>query len=364
MSSRRNLPTARTQRNTGNSGGSSPTQAPVIVNKFSLKAEEQPQRAKTKRRTASTKKKRQIEADAKQASSGRDGVENDDDTMTPDVLFQKRMTREKLNLLNSSPLAKLISEEDKDAAAEEIYGKGAKFESVARRLKRKRNEVQDEEDDIIPLDINATRGSKKANSSLVEKDYKNDATKAAAEKKEARKLRRKVRQLRSKGELPTEEREFTETGVMYLGHIPHGFYEKEMHGYFSQYGEITRLRLSRSKKTARSRGFAFIEFSDKDVAMAAAKSMDGYLMHGQSLVAKMMDPEKVHPDTFKGANRTFRKVPFSAIERRALIQRARDPLKLAQRSRGVQKNLKRKKHKLAHMNIAYDFPEISPSTEA
>lgn len=37
--------------------------------------------------------------------------------------------------------------------------------------------------------------------------------------------------------------------VIYLGHIPHGFYEKQMQGFFSQFGDVTRLRLCRSKKT-------------------------------------------------------------------------------------------------------------------
>ena len=37
-------------------------------------------------------------------------------------------------------------------------------------------------------------------------------------------------------------------GVLYVGHIPHGFYEHEMRGFFSQFGTVNRLRLSRSKK--------------------------------------------------------------------------------------------------------------------
>lgn len=37
-------------------------------------------------------------------------------------------------------------------------------------------------------------------------------------------------------------------GVIYLGRIPHGFYEDQMRNYFSQFGDITRLRLSRNKK--------------------------------------------------------------------------------------------------------------------
>jgi hypothetical protein len=39
------------------------------------------------------------------------------------------------------------------------------------------------------------------------------------------------------------------SNVVYLGHIPHGFYEDQMRGFFNQFGDVLRLRLSRSKKT-------------------------------------------------------------------------------------------------------------------
>jgi RNA recognition motif-containing protein len=42
-----------------------------------------------------------------------------------------------------------------------------------------------------------------------------------------------------------------EKGVLYLGRIPHGFYEEEMKAYFSQFGDISRLRLARNKKVRR-----------------------------------------------------------------------------------------------------------------
>ena len=48
--------------------------------------------------------------------------------------------------------------------------------------------------------------------------------------------------------------------VIYLGHIPKGFFEEQIRGYFEQFGGVTRLRLARSKKTARSRGWAMVEF--------------------------------------------------------------------------------------------------------
>lgn len=36
--------------------------------------------------------------------------------------------------------------------------------------------------------------------------------------------------------------------------------------------------MARSKKTGRSRGFAFIEFKEPEVAKIAAETMDNYLM--------------------------------------------------------------------------------------
>jgi RNA recognition motif-containing protein len=63
------------------------------------------------------------------------------------------------------------------------------------------------------------------------------------------------------------------SSVVYVGHIPHGFYEDQMRGFFSQFGEIDRLRLSRSKKTGGSKGYAFIEFKDAADAKIVAEAM-------------------------------------------------------------------------------------------
>lgn len=37
-------------------------------------------------------------------------------------------------------------------------------------------------------------------------------------------------------------------GVVYVGHIPKSFAEKEMRAFFEQFGTIFKLRISRSKK--------------------------------------------------------------------------------------------------------------------
>ena len=69
-----------------------------------------------------------------------------------------------------------------------------------------------------------------------------------------------------------------EKGIIYVGHLPKGFNEKELKSFFQQFGTITKLRVSRSVKTARSRGFAFIEYEDKQVAHIAAQTMNKYII--------------------------------------------------------------------------------------
>ncbi|KAH9063954.1 hypothetical protein EDB87DRAFT_1673290 [Lactarius vividus] len=100
-----------------------------------------------------------------------------------------------------------------------------------------------------------------------------------------------------------------QTGVVYLGRIPHGFYENQMRTYFSQFGDISRLRLSRNKKTGRSKHYGFIEFASGPVAQIVAETMDNYLLMGHILTCKVIPKDEVHPELWVGANRKWRVVP-------------------------------------------------------
>jgi nucleolar protein 15 len=106
------------------------------------------------------------------------------------------------------------------------------------------------------------------------------------------------------------------TGVVYVGRIPHGFFEHEMRQYFSQFGDITRLRLSRNKKTGASRHWALIEFKSAGVANIVAGTMDNYLMFGHILKCKVVEKAQLHEDVWKGADKRFKKVPWNKMEGR------------------------------------------------
>ncbi|CZS90569.1 uncharacterized protein RAG0_01603 [Rhynchosporium agropyri] len=109
-------------------------------------------------------------------------------------------------------------------------------------------------------------------------------------------------------------------GVVYVGRIPHGFYENEMKAYFKQFGNILKLRLSRNKKSGASKHFAWIQFESADVADIVAKTMDNYMMFSHLLKVKLIPDDQVNPDWFKGANKRFKRVPWNKMEGRKLEQ--------------------------------------------
>jgi len=80
-------------------------------------------------------------------------------------------------------------------------------------------------------------------------------------------------------------------GIIMLKNIPHGFYEKQMMAYFSQFGKVTNLKLNRSVKTGASKGIAFIEFQYEDVAKIVAETMNNYLMFNRIMKCKLMPKE-------------------------------------------------------------------------
>ncbi len=65
-----------------------------------------------------------------------------------------------------------------------------------------------------------------------------------------------------------------------------------MRKYFGQFGLVTRIRLARSERTGRSKGFAYIEFKVPEVAQIAADTMNNYIMFKHVLKTAYIPPDK------------------------------------------------------------------------
>jgi nucleolar protein 15 len=74
------------------------------------------------------------------------------------------------------------------------------------------------------------------------------------------------------------------------------FFEDQMRPYFAQFGEVARLRVSRNKKTGKSKHYAFVEFLVPEVAEIVAKTHDNMLMCDRAIKCSVVDADKVRPE--------------------------------------------------------------------
>ncbi|CAG5866002.1 unnamed protein product, partial [Menidia menidia] len=142
-------------------------------------------------------------------------------------------------------------------------------------------------------------------------------------------------------------------GVLYVGHLPLGLFEPQLKAYFEQFGKVLRLRLSRSKKTGGSKGYAFVEFECDEVARIVAETMNNYLMGERLIQCHTVPPEKVHEKLFVGSQRTFKKPAYPAVGRYNKRRSAEQVAKMTQKL--LRKESKLRKRLAAH-GIEYDFP--------
>ncbi|XP_068744059.1 MKI67 FHA domain-interacting nucleolar phosphoprotein-like [Montipora capricornis] len=152
-------------------------------------------------------------------------------------------------------------------------------------------------------------------------------------------------------------------GVIYLGHIPHGFYEDQIRDFFCQFGTVNRVRLSRNKKTARSKGYAFVEFACDEVAKIVAETMHNYMMFGKLLKCHVVPKEKLHPKLWKGANEKFRYVSRGKNEIKRQ-NREKNEKEYGKQINNVLLKERKKRKKMKDLGIDYDFPGYASEVKA
>jgi len=144
--------------------------------------------------------------------------------------------------------------------------------------------------------------------------------------------------------------------VIYISHIPHGFYEKAMRAFFGQFGSVTNLRLGRSKKTGRSCGFAFVEFKYREVAEVVAESMNNYLMFDRLLKCSVVPKERTSKAIFRGKVKE-QKPPgkMAMMKHKRLVNAVKCDETVQRRQVRQAKRVKKSMAKLEKAGIKYNF---------
>jgi nucleolar protein 15 len=138
--------------------------------------------------------------------------------------------------------------------------------------------------------------------------------------------------------------------------LPALFGEQELSIFLKQFGNVLNVRVSRSKKTGGSRGYAFCQFQDPDVANIVAETLSGYLLFDakqhirKRLVCHVVPNDKVHPKLFYGRIANKKKITqptkASTTSSRSLPEIT---ARLVERER-------QKRKALEAAGIEYDFP--------
>ncbi|XP_061923486.1 MKI67 FHA domain-interacting nucleolar phosphoprotein-like [Entelurus aequoreus] len=166
-------------------------------------------------------------------------------------------------------------------------------------------------------------------------------------------FKKKVQKVKKKKTKNTNTGNLLTPGVIYVGHLPLGLFEPQLREYFEQFGNVLRLRLSRSKKTGGSKGYAFVEFDCDEVAKIVAETMNNYLMGERLVKCHVIPPEKVHEKLFAGNQRTFKRPSHPAIARYNKNHTSEEVAKVTEKLLRKERKLRKR---LAGHGIDYDFP--------
>ncbi|TRY84839.1 hypothetical protein DNTS_002282 [Danionella cerebrum] len=175
--------------------------------------------------------------------------------------------------------------------------------------------------------------------------------------KEEADFQKKVQQVKKR---PQTGRSLT-PGVLYVGHLPRGLFEPQLKSYFGQFGKVTRLRLSRSKTTGGTKGYAFVEFECDEVAKIVAETMNNYLMGERLIKCHVIPPEKVHEKLFVGSQKLFHRPTKHSVNRYNKTHTEEELKKLKENLLKKESKLRKR---LAAKGIDYDFPGFAAQMTA
>jgi RNA recognition motif-containing protein len=86
---------------------------------------------------------------------------------------------------------------------------------------------------------------------------------------------------------------------IYVGNLSFDVTEQDLRQAFEAFGEITSANIINDKFTGQSKGFGFVEMSEKEQAQAAIAGMNGKEMKGRALNVNEARPRN---DNRRGGN--------------------------------------------------------------
>ncbi len=91
---------------------------------------------------------------------------------------------------------------------------------------------------------------------------------------------------------------------LYVGNVPYDIHDSELAEWFTEAGfTVDAISVVRDRFTGESRGFAFVDFEDEDVAQQAIATCNGREIAGRKLVVNEARPMRERPPRARGGGR-------------------------------------------------------------
>lgn len=79
---------------------------------------------------------------------------------------------------------------------------------------------------------------------------------------------------------------------IYVGNVPFKIADDDLKDLFEQYGRVETAKIIMDRATGRSRGFAFVEMTDREEGLRAIEELDTKDFMGRSLRVNEAKPRK------------------------------------------------------------------------
>lgn len=158
--------------------------------------------------------------------------------------------------------------------------------------------------------------------------------------------------------------------VVYLGHVPNGFFEKQMYSFFSQFGKVEKVKHFRNPKTNQSRGYAFLKFETHEVALEVAATMNGYFLQDRQLKCELVPldrqhegmflppKKKIEPESLTVTKSDSNDIDIVDVEEEFHASKVTDEGKVERRLRSFAQKQNKKQLKLKALGIDFDISQV------
>lgn len=82
---------------------------------------------------------------------------------------------------------------------------------------------------------------------------------------------------------------------IYVGNLPYRMTEDELRDLFTPFGDVSSAKIIKDKMTDRSKGFGFVEMSDKAAGEKAIRELNGKDFSGRPLRVNEAQPRENAP---------------------------------------------------------------------